>query len=301
MWPTLFTLGDANARIPVHTWGVTITLAFLVAALVTQNRARAGGVDGDRLGGFYLVAFLCGLAGARLLHFTMAEPSTFFRNPLVFFKFWEGGFAFYGGVILAVLGSILYARACRMDWFKLADLTSPTVMLGLSIGRLGCFSAGCCHGRTCDLPADAFSLLPDGFSGGALYLVSHQPFLVALVHGGVGVHDVPFYPTQLWESFWAFLLFLVLSLRWKYRRFDGQVFAWLMLLYPILRSTIEHFRGDTVRGVGWFGLFSTSQLVSIPAFAVGLLVLVLNRRRGVAAVAVRSDDEDLLEDIRGER
>lgn len=301
MWPTLFSIGDAGMRLPVHTWGVTITLAFLLAALITQNRAPASGVDGDKLGGFYLVAFFCGLAGARLLHFTMAEPAHFFANPMVFFKFWEGGFAFYGGVILAVLGSVAYARYVGMDWFKLADLTSPTIMLGLAIGRIGCFFAGCCHGQTCELPSGAVNLLPEGFSGGAFYFVPQTPFFVALAHGGVGAHDVPFYPTQLWESLGAFLLFLVLSLRWKWKRYDGQVFAWLMLLYPILRSTIEAFRGDTVRGVGWFGFLSTSQLVSIPAFLTGLAVMAINRRRGIVAVQTRQGDEDLLDEIRKER
>jgi len=301
MWPTLFTMGSADVQVPVHTWGVTITLAFLVAALITHRRAAAGGVDGDRLGGFYLTAFLCGLAGARLLHFTMAEPTTFFRNPLIFFRFWEGGFAFYGGVILAVLGSIVYARYARIHWFKLADLTSPTIMLGLAIGRIGCFSAGCCHGRTCEIPGGALNLLPDGFSGGEFWVTLQPPFLVALVHDGVGAHNIPFYPTQLWESLGSVALFLLLSWIWKRRRFDGQVFGWLMLLYPILRTSIELFRGDEVRGVGYFGFLSTSQVVSIPMFLVGWGVILFNRRRGIVSVDLHNDDADLVDEIRSER
>jgi phosphatidylglycerol:prolipoprotein diacylglycerol transferase len=277
-----------------------ITLAFLLAGWVAQTRAEKAGVDGYRLTGLYVVLFLSGLAGARLLHFLMAEPEHFFADPLVYFRFWEGGFAFYGGAILGTLCGILYARLRGVDIWRLADLCAPPLMLGLGIGRIGCFLAGCCHGAARALPESFLSLLPGSFSGGALYVMGQPPFLLEEFRHGVGLNNTPMLPTHLWESVGALLLFAVLSWRWSRRRYDGQVFAWLMLLYPVLRSAIELFRGDTIRGVGWFGFLSTSQLLSIPIFALGLLLVVLRRRRGLRPVERVDDDQELLREIAGD-
>lgn len=301
MWPTLFTIAVRDIHVPVHSWGVALTLAFLVSAAVTQARAPSSGVDGDKLGGVYLASFVGGLLGARVLHFTMAEPGSLLRDPGILFRFWEGGFAFYGGVILATLACIAYARLRQIPFLKLADLTSPGIMLGLSIGRIGCFFAGCCHGRHHALPEGAVNLLPDSFSGGALYLVSQAPFLLEETHGGVGVRDLPLYPTQLWEHVGAMALFGILSWRWWHRRYDGQVFAWMLILYAILRSSIEMFRGDVVRGVDHLGFLSTSQAVSIPMLVVGVALVVLQRGRGVAVVEQKDRDKELLDEMLDER
>jgi phosphatidylglycerol---prolipoprotein diacylglyceryl transferase len=286
MWPTLAEIHAAGGALPVRTWGLLITIAFLVAVGVAQTRTQKTGIDGDKMAGIYVVAFVAGLLGARLLHFCMAEPGRFFADPLVFFKFWEGGFAFYGGAVLAAILAMIVARRNGMDSWKLADLLSAPLMLGLAIGRIGCFFAGCCHGSAVALPPGSIGILPHGFTGGQLWLSSSPPFLIEEFHHSVGMNDTPMYPTHLWECAGAFLLFLLLSWRWRHRRYDGQVFVWLLLSYPILRSTIERFRGDTIRGVDWFGLFSTSQLISIPVLVTGLVVWLWRRKKGIALVDV---------------
>ncbi|MBN1335088.1 MAG: prolipoprotein diacylglyceryl transferase [Deltaproteobacteria bacterium] len=293
MWPTLFTIGDA---LPVHTWGVMITLAFLAAALTAQARADRAGVDGDRLVGLYLVTFLAGLLGSRLLHFTMAEPQRFFRDPLIYLRFWEGGFAFWGGVILGGAAAVFWARWRGLPVWAVTDLLAPVVMLGLAIGRIGCFFAGCCHGRACAVPEGAVNLLPEDFSGGALWVSTSPPFLVEMFHNGVGLRDTPMLPTHLWESAAAFLLFLVLSWAWRRRRHDGQVFGLLLVLYAPVRAFLEVYRGDTVRGVGWFGALSTSQLVGIPMLVLGILVILLRARASLTPPRAAPTDEDLLDD-----
>jgi len=301
MLPDLITFSTPYGSVPLHTWGLMITMAFLIGPWVVQSRAQAGGVEGDKLVGLYLVAIVCGLAGARLLHFTMAEPERFFANPLVYFRIWEGGFAFYGGVLLAIVGCVIYALARGIPVWKLADLTAPAIMIGLSLGRLGCFMAGCCHGAACDLPIEAVNLLPESFSGGALWAFASPPFLATQPAGGVGTNGVPLLPTQLWSSAIALGLFVLLSWRWKHRRYDGQVFAWMLLIYPFTRSSIELLRGDTIRGVDWFGLFTTSQLVSIPVFVAGLIIVLIKRRQGIAEVQQEDHEADLLEELMRER
>ncbi len=282
MWPTLFKQQTAFGEVPYNSWGLMITLAFLAAAIISHRRAAKVGIDPDKMVGLYLTAIVLGLAGARLLHFLMATPDVFFADPMVFFRIWQGGFAFYGGFILAGIGGILYGIKRGMNPWKLADVVAPTVMLGLAIGRIGCFMAGCCHGAIIQLPADATPLLPDTFTGGQIFLLDHFPFFAELTRHGVGHNDVPVYPTQLWESAACVTIFLVTSWIWRHRRFDGQVFAAVLLLYSMWRPVNESMRGDEVRGVGYLGFLTTSQLISIPVAVLGVLIVLMRFRKGVA-------------------
>lgn len=291
MYPTLFSWQG----IGVHTWGLMIMLAFLAACLVTSVRAPRVGVDADRLVPLYLVATIAGLGGARLLHFAMAEPELFFEYPWSYFDPDEGGFAFYGGVVGGVLAGALYARIARLPVLKLADVIAPTIMLGLAVGRVGCFFAGCCHGRAVGLAENGVLLrLP----GGSIVTTDGSPWVALEYVKGVGVgaiHGEPLFPTQPWESAGAFVLFGVLSLVWRrWRRFDGQVLAAMLLLYAGLRSFIEEFRGDEIRGLYALGpaTLSTSQIVSIAMLLAAAAVAVIGFRRGLAPEAPVVDDRE---------
>lgn len=267
----------------LHTWGLMVMLAFTAACLVLSFRVKRVGIDSDKLVPLYLIVIVAGMLGARLLHFTMAEPAHFFSRPLDFFDPSQGGFAFYGGAIGGILSGVLWAKVQRIPVWKLADAAAPCIMLGLSIGRLGCFSAGCCHGS---VAASSWSSTLAVFDGGSIVTVRGYPWIALVFKRGVGVgsiFDKPLYPTQLWESAGAMALFLYLSWVWKHgRRFDGQVLAMMLVLYAGMRSAIEVFRGDTIRGVGYFGLLSTSQVVSIFMVLAAIAIAVVRWPKGVA-------------------
>jgi phosphatidylglycerol:prolipoprotein diacylglycerol transferase len=269
----------------LHSWGLMITLAFSAAILVLHLRSWRVGIDSDKLIPFYLLIVIMGLVGSRLLHFVFAETDDFFANPLIFFDMGRGGFAFYGGAIFAGLSGAWYGKRVGIPLWKLVDVGAPSIMLGLAIGRLGCFMAGCCHGAVCTVRTTGTLL---GLPGGEIVQVQGAPFLALNFSPGVGVshpdfQGVALYPTQLWESAAAFTLFALLSWMWRYgRRFDGQVMATLLLIYPLFRTFNESFRGDAVRGTDYLGLLSTSQLVSIPVVLLGAAIVVLRFRKGVA-------------------
>lgn len=290
MFPTIYQHGSLG----FHSWGLMVMLGFIAAFFFVSRRVPRVGIDPDRMVGLYLWAVVGGLLGSRLLHFVMAEPTTFFANPLVFFDLDEGGFAFYGGVIGGTAAGVGYAWRHGLPRWKIADIAAPSIMIGLGIGRIGCFLAGCCHGSACPVPVkDTLLSLP----GGNVVTTQGAPYLALVFHKGVGVGDifeVPLYPTQVWESLGGFTLFLLLSWMWhKARRFDGQVLATMLVLYAGLRSTIEEFRGDTIRGTDYFGLFSTSQVVSIGMVALAVLIVAIKARGGLAPETpfVPSDDD----------
>jgi len=304
MYPDIYSvqLDGFSSPMGIHTYGLMLLLAFGAAFLVAQNRVRRIGTNPDIMLPILGWAILLGIVGSRVLHFVMAEPHLLLADPLIVLKFNRGGMAFYGGVIAATFGCLWIAKKKGAHLWKFADATSPAILVGLALGRLGCFAAGCCHGRVCDLPsASPILTLP----GGQIVSGEGFPWLALVFEPGVGVgniHSVPVFPTQLWESTGALLVFALLSWMWaKKRRFDGQILGTLLILYPILRSTIETFRGDTLRGVEHLGLFSTSQLVSIPVACLGLTILAIRSRHGLQPETpwVVSDDEmdELLDDL----
>lgn len=242
---------------------------------------------------FYVLCIVLGLVGARLLHFLMATPEVLLARPWSFFDPTSGGFAFYGGFILAGIGGFQYARKHGIDPWKVSDLVAPAVMLGLAIGRLGCFSAGCCHGMPLDLPAGAIPLLPATFTGGQLWVFGEFPFLAEMTRQGVGHNDVVVYATQLFEFLASLVIFGVSSWMWRHRRFDGMVVGAVLVLYGVWRPLNESLRGDEIRGVGYFGFLTTSQVVSIPLLLLGLGILVARARKGVKPeVPFVAGDED---------
>jgi phosphatidylglycerol---prolipoprotein diacylglyceryl transferase len=81
------------------------------------------------------------------------------------------------------------------------------------------------------------------------------------------------YPTQIYESISAALLFLALVATWPVRRYDGQLLVLLMLGYAAHRFVNESLREDTPP----YGPFTLSQWISVGIFAGGLLLAAVRR------------------------
>ncbi|MDB4988456.1 MAG: Prolipoprotein diacylglyceryl transferase [Myxococcaceae bacterium] len=178
------------------------------------------------------------------------------RDCLAWAKFYNGGLAYYGGLLGGTWAVALLARRDRLPFLKLADVTAMGVAMGLFFGRIGCFLAGCCYGEVTSHAVGtrfpAWSPASEGqFREG---LLAH-PSLPSL----------PVHPTQLYEALGCLLISVALS-QWgpRRKRFDGQVALLALLAYSLLRSIIEEFRADD-RGV-YLGI-STSQWVSLAVVA----------------------------------
>ena len=103
------------------------------------------------------------------------------------------------------------------------------------------------------------------------------------------------YPTQLWEITTGLLLFGFLSWMWRrWRWFDGQIMAAMLVLYPVARGVSEAFRGDTIRGLYQVGPLelSSSQLFGGGLFLVALGIVALRLRHGVGPEAPFVPEED---------
>jgi phosphatidylglycerol:prolipoprotein diacylglycerol transferase len=207
----------------------------------------------------------------------------FGRIPRVL-AFWEGGLVFYGGFIGAALTAWWYMRRHAMPFLAHADTLIPSVAIGHFFGRLGCFCAGCCWGDVAHRHLPWLAKFPPESLAYQTFASRANP---AAYLAGDRLATLPLHPTQLYESFGELGLFLLLVLVVRPgKRFHGQVLATWLMLYAVLRTVVELFRGDVERGV-WLGL-GAGQWTSMVIFAVGAAIWARARPRAapVAAGAV---------------
>ncbi len=174
MYPYLWVQQTESGPVEYGTYGLMLVLAFLGAALVAGVRFKKIGVNPDTVVPLLVVAIVSSILGARLLHF-LGSPDDrilFFDNPLVLFQFSKGGMAVMGGQIAGVVCGALYLYWRKINFWKIADIAGPAMMLGSGIGRLGCFFAGCCHGRAVEDAGHGQTLTGEFFPGGEILLYS---------------------------------------------------------------------------------------------------------------------------------
>ncbi len=281
---------DGAVRLPLHTYGAMLALAFVASIWLAQKEAERQGQDPQRVGDLSFWILVSSLVGARVMFILVNLGDYFGANALVetrfgriprLFALWEGGMVFYGGFIAAALAAAYYLRRARMPFLPWSDTLIPSVAFGQFLGRIGCFAAGCCWGRECEpaLPWAA-RFPPESLAFQSMAARANPARFIAPDH----LHTLPIHPVQLYESLGNLLLFAFLALWLRPRkRFNGQVMATWLMLYAVLRTVVETFRGDVERGV-WMGL-GTGQWTSIAIFATGIAVWTAGSRATRSAVA----------------
>jgi phosphatidylglycerol:prolipoprotein diacylglycerol transferase len=261
MHPLLFEAG----RFPVYTYGVLLATAYLAGLWLAVRRARARGLNGDRVMDLGIWIIASALIGAKLL-LLVVDFGYYSRNPAELLSVFRSGGVFYGGLIAAVAVAFWYMRRSKLPLWPTTDAFAPGIALGHVVGRLGCVMAGCCYGRPTTVP---------------WALTFTSPLAAENVGTPLGV---PLHPTQLYEAgAELIILVLLLATERKGRAYPGRTFWLYMLMYAITRFIIEFYRGDPRGAVG---IFSTSQFISLLLAPLAVYMLIrLSRGRRAAAEA----------------
>jgi phosphatidylglycerol:prolipoprotein diacylglycerol transferase len=255
MFPELFKIPGLD--ITVATYGVLLAIAFIAALWLTAELAARDGLPKNRIYDLGLYILAAGLLGSKVLMIITEWNELGDWRRVFSFDLLRSGGVYFGGFLGALLASVILMRLWKLPWRKTADAFAPGVALGHAIGRIGCFSAGCCWGK----PTTSWIGVRFTEKAGELTGV---PIDVALI------------PTQLIEAAANLLIFGALLWIRKRRAFDGQVIYSYLIIYSIARFTIEFWRDDPRGSVLWF---STSQLISIVLFALGVGLMIYQWRR----------------------
>jgi len=249
MHPLLIQIGP----VPIHTYGALIAVGFLIAVYTIKTLTERSKLNVDRTLDLVFWTLLVGFIGSRVL-FIATRWEDFSGDPLAMFKVWQGGLVFLGGPIFALPFNYWYLKRHKMPVWKTMDSMIPGLVIAHAFGRMGCLMAGCCYGK------------PTG-SGFGIKLYSD---LVDVQIRGINLH-----PTQIYESFSLLVLFTGMLWVHRNKRFDGQVILTYFMAYPVIRSVVEIFRGDLIRGFVIEGWVSTGQFISVLIFIGASVTLAL--------------------------
>jgi phosphatidylglycerol---prolipoprotein diacylglyceryl transferase len=251
MLPKLFSIGSFY----VPTYGVLVALGFLAGLGITIRLARRAGLPPDKVTNLAVYCAMAGIVGAKLFMF-LFDLGDYIRDPGQIFSMetLQAAGVFHGGFILAFLVAVLYMRRQHLPAFPTMDAFAPGVALGQAIGRLGCFAAGCCWGKECDLPwgvrfrSDAAAPVP---------------------------LDKTLHPAQLYESAADLIVFGILYRQFHRSHRPGTIIGLYLVLYSTARFLIEFFR---VHEQPLIGPFSITQWIALALFVVGAGILLRGRR-----------------------
>ena len=254
VYPELFKVGPFT----VYTYGVLLAASYLLGLRLAMWRAKKWGLDPNRVLDLGIYIIIAALVGAKLLLLVVDFDQ--FKDPRELLNLARLGGVFYGGLLLAVIVAFWYIARHRMPFWTTCDVFAPGIALGHVTGRLGCLAAGCCYGKPTDVP---------------WAIVFTNPLAATNVGTPLGI---PLHPTQLYEAGAALVIVtLLLVTERRGRPFAGRTFWSYMFLYAVSRYVIEMYRGDP-RGTV-FGIFSTSQFISIVLGPLSLFMLFWLSRR----------------------
>ncbi len=242
---------------PIFTYTVIYAIAIVASITIAVVKAKKLGLDPWEVLAAALLITAVAKIGAQLysvLLMLIRHPVFNLKHPQRLWNVFKTGGAFHGALLFGLAFAIIYLRHTFKDkWVLVLDIGFWAVALTQGIGRLGCFSAGCCFGRPTNMP------------WGMVF-----PHLGPFRHpmAGVKIH-----PTQLYESFLDFLNFFYLTKLWKRRRFDGEITAHYLINYGLIRFFVEFYRGDAGRGGYIFKTSSPYLSMSLPQFFSILMII----------------------------
>ena len=283
MHPILIEIPTPWGELPIYSYGVMLGTSMIVAWYVVMWLGQREGFHREVLANTFIITAVSAIVGARLLYI-LTNPNEFDSIPDLF-ALRRGGLVAYGGFLGGFVGALAYLRRKGVSFLGFADVTAPTLALGLALTRIGCYLYGCDYGAR--LGEDApdwlvtIGTFPHWADDAGSPAWSHHVADYGLASDAA--HSFPVHPTQLYESLAGFTLLGATLLMWRHRSFRGQVLLALAALYGVWRFCIEYLRDDPERGQA-FG-FSTSQLISLAIVPVAAFFYYQIRKQHLASPA----------------
>ncbi|SES38513.1 prolipoprotein diacylglyceryl transferase [Salipaludibacillus aurantiacus] len=264
--PIAFELGP----ISVHWYGLLIGLGAFIGYLIANHEAKKRGMPEDFLADLLIFALPAGIIGARI-YYVIFRWEQFAGDPARIFAIWEGGLAIHGGLIGAFITVLIFSRVRGLSFWKIADITAPSILLAQAIGRWGNFMNQEVYGQEVS----------------RAYL--ENMFLPNFIIDQMFINGAYYQPTFLYESIWNLIgVALLLYLRRVNLR-RGELFISYLIWYSVGRFFIEGIRTDYLL---IFGVLKTAQVVSVLTVIGGIILIIYRRKTGLADKRYLDNEEE---------
>jgi phosphatidylglycerol:prolipoprotein diacylglycerol transferase len=280
-------------------YGLAYVAAFFVGYHLYVSLTKRGYSDlaPEKVGDFITGVALFGvILGGRLGYMVLYDWQEFSGNPLLFFKFWDGGMSSHGGIIGIVVFTFVYARVQRISWLNIGDNLAVVAPVGLFFGRCANFINGELYGRVAQVPwavqfpKELFDAPPETVQRAVAQAVAINPewtTVAAVVDGAqhsaalreqLAATLLPRHPSQIYEALLegALLFALLYILRTRFRLPNGVLTGVFFLAYAVLRIFGEIFRQpDAPLTLS----LSRGQFLSLFLILIGLVFLLAAKLR----------------------
>ena len=255
-------------------YGMLIGLALVAGIFITIYFAVKSRQNIEHYLDLVIGTVLWGVVGARIYYVLFSwdrYQGHFFR----IFNLRQGGLAFYGALMAAVLFTVFYAKRKREkpSTFPLSiqrntiyNLCGENVMKGYYKNEEARESFG---GYTdglfaMQLPVDAVRT--------ADITEKMREHIVELE----GISYIQVHPAFLYEMVWNLLILVLVLLYYKQKMFEGELFLIYIALYGIGRTWIEALRVDKLHLP--FGNLPVSLIFAVVSAAVSIVLIIHFRK-----------------------
>jgi phosphatidylglycerol:prolipoprotein diacylglycerol transferase len=242
--PTLLSIGPFEIRY----YGIVYVIGFLLVYYILNLYRKKGKLDltSDDIDNYILYLMIGVILGARLVHMFFTDPGYYLSNPINMLKIWEGGVAFHGGLLGAIIVSYYFAKKKNIPFLKLADIIVLPAAFVLALGRIANFINGELYGTITNVSWCVKFQAADGCR----------------------------HPSQLYAALKRFIIFGIIYALSRKEHKDGFLFWTFIVLIAIGRLIVDLYR-ETFRIIG----LSVGQWFSVIMIAIGIYVLVKYYRK----------------------
>ena len=247
-------------------YGIIIAVGMLLAFFVATKCAKQMGISEDTMYDLFIIVILLGIIGARA-YYVLFNLDYYSIRPYEILDIRAGGLGVYGGIILSIIGIIVYSIIKKCDIGKVLDAVGIAIPLGQSIGRYGNFFNMEAYGTyTNNIFAMRMNIK---FLDSAN--ISYEQLINAVEENGT--RYIQAHPTFFYESSLNIILFIILLFIFKkHYKFKGQLIATYFIGYGIIRFFVESLRTDSLM----FYNYKVSQLVAIACIVLGIFIYIIN-------------------------
>ncbi len=249
--PVIVSIGPFSIRY----YGLVYVIGFLIAYWWLSKNIKKGlikNMNQDILDKYITGLIISIILGARIFEFIFYETENLISNPISFFKIWQGGLSFHGGLVGAAIITWWFSKKYDWDLLEIGDLLVIPAAFALFLGRIANF-----------------------INSELVGTITKVPWCVNFNHETTPTGElVCRHPSQIYEAIKNLIIFFTLIIiKNKNKKLKKGFLFWLFItLYAILRIITDFWRDDPRILLG----LNMGQLLSLAMAIIGLIVLIKN-------------------------